>query len=78
MDTLEKADHMIHLNHINDFKSFRGAHKQFLKATDRLDQKLKIVVDLESAYQLLLQHMQNTTGVVNQLIDLNVDAVTNT
>ena len=49
VETLEKSDHMIHMSHINDFKSFMGAHSEFLKAQDRFDQKLKIVVDLEKA-----------------------------
>ena len=43
----------------------KGIHRQFNKASEKFDQKLSIVVDLEQAYQNLLLHMKNTSQVVD-------------
>ena len=50
----------------------KGIHRQFNKASEKFDQKLSIVVDLEQAYQNLLLHMKNTSQVVDSLIQLKL------
>ena len=63
---------LVHQTHIHDIESMKGIHRQFNKASEKFDQKLSIVVDLEKAYQNLLLHMKNTSQVVDSLIQLKL------
>jgi len=45
----------MHTNHINEMQDFKNCHTLYLKASERFDRKLGIVVNLENNYQTLLK-----------------------
>ena len=50
---------------LEDVQNFQGCHKMYLKAAERFDQKLDIVVNMESGYQELLRQMMITSQLVD-------------
>ena len=50
----------------------------YLKSSERFDQKLDIVVNLENGYQELLKQMKNISELVDEMTNLKlIDAQTN-
>ena len=45
----------IHAKQLNDVENFQNCHRLYLKASERFDQKMELIVNMERGYQTLLQ-----------------------
>ena len=57
---------------LEDVQNFHGCHKMYLKSSERFDQKLDIVVNLENGYQELLKQMKNISELVDEMTNLKL------
>ena len=62
----------VHEAHLDDIKNFQGCHRMYLKSSERFDQKIDIVVNMEKNNQALMEQMRITAQLVDEMINLKI------
>ena len=62
----------IHQKQLNDVEEFKSCHQYYLKAGERFDQKMELIVNMEIGLQTVVNSMKTTSRIVDQMVALNL------